>query len=147
MSSTAWCHRALSSTRQRPGRQDERLTLPTLPQIGALGGSDVWLAKTCADLALPICRCVDEPHPTHAIVRACSKVASHYGAAGYKVMRLIARAPWTSTLDLLNATLHTTGSKRKSRVCLLSRQAPCSSSLPPCSRLSRRRPGNVGVRF
>src|SRR5215470_7509633 len=92
MSSTAWCHRALSSTRQRPGRQDERLTLPTLPEIGALGGSDVWLAKTIADLAFPICRCVDEPHPTHAIVRACSKVASRNGATGYKVMRLIARA-------------------------------------------------------
>src|SRR5215471_3551284 len=60
--------------------------------MGALGGSDVWLAKTIADLASPICRCVDEPHPTQAIVRACSKVASRNGAAGYKVMRLIARA-------------------------------------------------------
>src|SRR5215831_21382581 len=60
--------------------------------MGALGGSDVWLAKTIADLASPICRCVDEPHPTQAIVRACSRVASRNGAAGYKVMRLIARA-------------------------------------------------------
>src|SRR5215813_7219085 len=92
MSSTAWCHRAQSSTRQRPGRQDERLTVPTLLQMGALGGSDVWLAKTIADLASPICRCVDEPHPTHTIVRACCNVASRYGAAGYKVMRWVARA-------------------------------------------------------
>ncbi len=82
------CHRARSSTRQRRGRQDDRLTVPTLLQMGALGGSDVWLAKTIADLASPICRCVDEPHPSRAIVRACSRGASRNGAAGYKVMRL-----------------------------------------------------------
>ena len=57
------------------------------PSSGALGGSDVWLAKTIAELALPICLCVDEPHPSRAIVRACSRVASRNGAAGYKVMR------------------------------------------------------------
>jgi hypothetical protein len=56
--------------------------------VRALGGSDVWLAKTIADLASPICRCVDEPHPSHAIVRECSRVASRNGATGYKVMRL-----------------------------------------------------------
>jgi hypothetical protein len=28
------------------------------------------------------------PHPSRAIVRACSRVASRNGAAGYKVMRL-----------------------------------------------------------
>jgi hypothetical protein len=67
-----------------------------------LGGSDVWLAKPIADLASPICRCEDEPHPSHAIVRACSRVASRNGAAGYKVMRF-SHEPMDIALDLLNA--------------------------------------------
>ena len=46
------------------------------------GNTDKLMAK----LAAPICRCEDEPHPSRAIVRACSRVASHNGAAGYKVM-------------------------------------------------------------
>jgi hypothetical protein len=71
--------------RPTTGRQDDRLTVPTL---GGVGRSDVWLAKPIADLASPICHCEDEPHPSHAIVRACSRVASRNGAAGYKVMRL-----------------------------------------------------------
>jgi hypothetical protein len=74
-----------------------------------LGGSDVWLAKPIADLASPICRCEDEPHPSHAIVRACSRVASRNGAAGYKVMRF-SHEPMDVALDLLNAPLHRTRS-------------------------------------
>jgi hypothetical protein len=70
--------------------------------VWALGGSDVWLPKTIADLASPICRCEDEPHPSRAIVRVCSRVASRDGAAGYKVMRLSHEA-MDIELDLLNA--------------------------------------------
>jgi hypothetical protein len=70
--------------------------------VWALGGLDVWLPKTIADLALPICRCADEPHPSRAIVRVCSRVASRNGAAGYKVMRS-SHEPMDIDADLLNA--------------------------------------------
>jgi len=74
--------------------------------VGALGGSGVWLAKTIADLAWPICRCVDEPHPSRAVVRACSRVASRNGAAGYKVMRSSHEPMDIDAGPLLNALPH-----------------------------------------
>ena len=111
-----------------------------------MGGSDAWLAKPIADLASPICRCEDEPHPSHAIVRACSRVASRNGAAGYKVMRLIARAPWTSTPDLLNA-FHTTKEPKKSRVVYTSTlRGPVIIQSAAVLEAVKARPGNGGVR-
>src|SRR5215467_14295207 len=75
---------------QPEGSQDERLTVPTLPSAGGVGRVGCVAGENHRRFGLAICRCEDEPHPTRAIVCVCSKVASRYGAAGYKVMRLIA---------------------------------------------------------
>jgi hypothetical protein len=97
----------------------------------------VWLLWGFADLAQPVYRVKDEPRPTCAIVHACSRVASRNGAAGYKLMR---SSHATSDIDAGPANDKAPKqTERRGRNSTTERSfGPRSSSLPPCSKLSRR---------